>query len=285
MTVRTLGIVGAGRMGSGIAEVAAVAGLDVVLTDIDDEVLERSVASVARQLAERVGKGRLEAPAREAALARIRTSARLADHAAADVVVETAVERFEIKAEIFRQLDAVCPPPAVLASNTSAISITRLAAVTARPDRVVGMHFMNPAPAMRLVEVVRGLDTTDDTVAVVTGLAEQLGKTPVVCLDHPGFVSNRVLMPMINEAIWAVWEGVAGCEEVDRILTLGANHPMGPLALADLIGLDTCLAVLRTLHEGLGEPKYRPCPLLVKMVEAGRLGRTTGRGFYSYPEE
>ncbi len=285
MEIRTLGVVGAGQMGSGIAEVAAVAGLEVVLTDIDDEALGRSVALVARQLGARVEKGRLSAGDREAALGRIRSSARLADHAAAQLVIETAVERFEIKAEIFRQLDATCGPEAILASNTSAIPITRLAALTARPDRVIGMHFMNPAPAMRLIEVVRGLETSDASVHAVTRLAERLGKTPVVCLDHPGFVANRVLMPMINEAIFALSEGVADADSIDRMLTLGANHPMGPLALADLIGLDSCLAVLRSLHEGLGDPKYRPCPLLVKMVDAGRLGRRSGRGFYEYPAE
>jgi 3-hydroxybutyryl-CoA dehydrogenase len=283
--VHTLGIVGAGQMGSGIAQVAAMAGLHVVLSDIDDDALERSLASIATVLERHVGRGRLPAAERDAVLGRIMTSGRLADHAAAQVVVETAVERFDIKAEIFRQLDCRCPPETILASNTSAISITRLGGITSRPDRVVGMHFMNPAPAMRLVEVVRGMDTSDATLAAVSALAERLGKTPVVCDDHPGFVSNRVLMPMVNEAIFALWEGVAEATAIDRIMTLGMNHPMGPLALADLIGLDTCLAVMHNLHEELGEPKYRPCPLLVRMVDAGRLGRKTGRGFFEYDEE
>ncbi len=285
MEVQTLGIVGAGQMGSGIAQVAATAGLQVVLSDIDDEVLERSVVSIAAALERHVGRGRLPAAERDAVLGRITTSGRLADHAAAQVVVETAVERFDIKAEIFRQLDRRCPPETILTSNTSAISITRLGGITGRPDRVVGMHFMNPAPAMRLVEVVRGMDTSEDTLAVVSALAERLGKTPVVCDDQPGFVSNRVLMPMVNEAIFALWEGVAEAAAIDRIMTLGMNHPMGPLALADLIGLDTCLAVMRNLHEELGEPKYRPCPLLVRMVDAGRLGRKSGRGFFEYGED
>jgi len=280
--VHTLGIVGAGQMGSGIAQVAATAGLQVVMSDIDDDALQRGVASIASVLERQVGRGRLESAERDAVLARIATSGRLADHAVAQLVVETAVERFDIKAEIFRQLDRLCPPDTILASNTSAISITRLGGITGRPDRVVGMHFMNPAPAMRLVEVVRGMDTSETTLEAVTVLAERLGKTPVVCDDHPGFVSNRLLMPMINEAIFAVWEGVAEPEAIDRIMTLGMNHPMGPLALADLIGLDTCLAVMQNLHDELGEPKYRPCPLLVRMVDAGRLGRKTGRGFFSY---
>ncbi len=285
MEVQTLGIVGAGQMGSGIAQVAATAGLQVVLSDIDDEILERSVVSIAAVLERQVGRGRLPAAERDAVLGRITTSGRLADHAAAQVVVETAVERFDIKAEIFRQLDRRCPPETILTSNTSAISITRLGGITGRADRVVGMHFMNPAPAMRLVEVVRGMDTSEDTLAVVSALAERLGKTPVVCHDQPGFVSNRVLMPMVNEAIFALWEGVAEAAAIDRIMTLGMNHPMGPLALADLIGLDTCLAVMRNLHEELGEPKYRPCPLLVRMVDAGRLGRKSGRGFFEYGED
>lgn len=279
---RLLGVVGAGQMGSGIAHVAALAGLDVVLTDIDDTTLEHALESIATNLDRQVRKGTVDAAAVQPALARIRTSTRLDAHAAVEVVVESAVESFAIKAEIFRQLDALCPPETLFASNTSSISITRLAAVTGRCDRFLGLHFMNPVPMMRLVEVVRGLETSDATFAAALGLVEQMGKVAVSCNDSPGFVSNRVLMPMVNEAVFALQEGVATVEAVDEIMRLGANHPMGPLRLADLIGLDTCLSVLHILHDELGDPKYRPCPLLIRMVDAGRLGRKSGRGFYDY---
>ena len=282
MSIRTVGIVGAGQMGAGIAHVAAASGFDVVLTDIDGAVLERGMATISENLDRKIKKETAVADSKKEILGRITASTHLAEHARTDLVIESAVESFDIKSEIFRQLDALCTPTTVFASNTSSISITRLAAVTNRPDLVAGMHFMNPVQAMRLVEVVRGLETSEKTVASIRSIAEAMGKTPVECNDHPGFVSNRLLMPMINEAVFAVAEGIATPESVDKIMTLGMNHPMGPLQLADLIGLDNCLSVMRVLHQELGQPKYRPCPLLVQMVDAGRLGRKTGRGFFDY---
>lgn len=285
MKIRTIGIIGAGQMGCGIAHVAAIAGFDVVLTDIDTTILIDGTASIADNLDRQIRRGTVEETERDAILGRIATSTHVKAHERSDLVVESAVERFEIKAEIFRQLDAACPERTILASNTSSISITRLGTGTSRPDKVVGMHFMNPVPMMRLVEVVRGMDTAEETVETVNRVADAMGKTPVECADHPGFVSNRLLMPMINEAVFAVADNVATPEAIDRIMSLGMNHPMGPLALADLIGLDNCLSVMRTLHAELGDPKYRPSPLLIRMVDAGRLGRKTGRGFYSYPKD
>ena len=285
MNVRTVGVIGAGQMGCGVAHVAALAGYSVMLTDIDADILGNGIASIADNLDRQIRRGKVDVAERDTILGRISTSTHVKAHAESDLVVESAVERFEIKAEVFRQLDACCPPETVLASNTSSISITRLGSTTRRPGKVVGMHFMNPVPMMQLVELIRGLDTSQETVEIVSGAARAMGKTPVECADHPGFVSNRLLVPMINEAIFAVAENVATPEAVDEIMCLGMNHPMGPLALADLIGLDTCLSVMRTLHEELGEPKYRPCPLLVQMVDAGRLGRKSGRGFFNYPEE
>ncbi len=284
MEIRTLGIVGAGQMGAGIAHVAAASGFDVILTDIESGVLETGVETIDRNLDRQIKKGVVDAAAKAEIIDRITTSTHVDEHRRADVVIESAVESLPIKSEIFRQLDELCPAATILASNTSSISITRLAAVTRRPDRVIGMHFMNPVPVMRLVEVVRGLETSDATVSQVRTVAEKMGKIPVECADHPGFVSNRLLMPMINEAVFAVSEGIATAESIDQIMTLGANHPMGPLRLADLIGLDNCLSVMRILHDEFGEAKYRPCPLLVKMVDAGRLGRKSGRGFFSYDE-
>ncbi len=285
MSIRTVGIVGAGHMGAGIAHVAAASGHDVILTDIDGDVLDRAINIVSQNLDHQIKKGAVEPGSKAEILNRITASTHLSEHSRADLVIESAVESFEIKSEIFRQLDDLCPPATVFASNTSSISITRLGAVTTRPGLVAGMHFMNPVAAMRLVEVVRGLDTTEETVASIRSVAEKMGKTPVECSDHPGFVSNRLLMPMINEAVFAVSEGIATPESVDEIMTLGMNHPMGPLRLADLIGLDNCLSVMHVLHQELGEPKYRPCPLLVQMVDAGRLGRKTGRGFFDYRGE
>ncbi len=282
MKVETIGVVGAGQMGNGIAHVAALTGFNVVLSDVSSQLVEKGLAIIAKNLDRQVAKGVIDAAAKDAALARITPATRLADHAGCDLVVEAIVESFEPKRGVFAELDALLGPEAILASNTSSISITRLAAATSRPDRFIGMHFMNPVPMMQLVEVIRGIATSDATFQAVEEVARRMGKTPVEVNDFPGFVANRVLMPMINEAIYAVYEGVGTPEAVDTVMKLGMNHPMGPLTLADFIGLDTCLAILRVLHDGLGDPKYRPCPLLVKMVDAGWLGRKSGRGFYTY---
>ena len=283
MEIRTIGVVGAGQMGHGIAQVAAERGYAVVLADLDDALVAKGLAAIERNLERAVGKGKLAPEAKRETVGRVRGTAKLEELGDCDLVVEAVIERFEVKAELFRALDRTVKAGRILASNTSSISITRLAAVTERPPCVIGMHFMNPVPVMQLVEVIRGLATSDETARSVIDLAKALGKTPIECRDSPGFVSNRVLMPMINEAIFAVHEGVATPEAVDGIMKLGMNHPMGPLALADFIGLDTCLAILEVLYEGFGDPKYRPCPLLRRHVEAGWLGRKTGRGFYTYP--
>jgi 3-hydroxybutyryl-CoA dehydrogenase len=280
--IETVGVVGAGTMGSGIAHVFARTGFRVLLCDVEQRFLDRALTQIRTNLGRETGKGKLAEAEIEPALARITTVVDRETLAAADFVVEAASERFEIKAEIFRALDRILPESAVLATNTSSISITRLAAQTGRPPNVIGMHFFNPVPVMALVEIVRGLATNDATFATTRALAVKLGKTPVEVNDAPGFVSNRVLMPMINEAAFAVMEGVATAEAVDQVFKLGMAHPMGPLTLADFIGLDVCVDILRVLQEGYGDPKYRPCPLLVRMVDAGWLGRKSGRGFYTY---
>jgi 3-hydroxybutyryl-CoA dehydrogenase len=282
MEVRTLGVVGAGQMGAGIAHVAAASGIRVVLTDLEEPYLEKARASIERNLEREVSRGKRTPQEKAAALERITATAELSCLADADFVIEAVVEDEEIKKDVFGKLDRVCSESAVFASNTSSISITRLAGATRRPDRFAGMHFMNPVPVMALVEVIRGIATSDGTSDAVLALARAMGKTPIICNDWPGFVSNRVLMPMINEAIEALREGVATREAIDDIMKLGMNHPMGPLALADFIGLDTCLAILRVLQQGFGDPRYRPSPLLVKMVDAGWFGKKSGRGFYEY---
>ena len=280
--IRTFGVVGAGQMGSGIAQVAALAGLDVVMSDVAQAFIDRGVKGIEASLAKAVEKGKATKEAADAARGKIHTTLDLVDLAHCDFVVEAATEDPALKMEVFRTLDKALAPHAVLASNTSSISITELGAVTKRPDRFIGMHFFNPVPIMKLVEVIRGLQTSDATYALTEGLAVRLGKEPVAVNDFPGFVSNRVLMPMINEAIFAVHEGVAEPAAVDKVMRLGMNHPMGPLELADFIGLDTCLAIMTVLEKGFGDSKYRPCPLLRKMVRAGYLGKKSGRGFYDY---
>jgi 3-hydroxybutyryl-CoA dehydrogenase len=284
MEIRTIGVVGAGTMGHGIAQVAAQSGYEVVLVDAAPAALERGAAQVAKGFERLVAKEKLTAEARDQALARLKTGGDIAALAHADLVVEAVVERLEVKAKVLADLDRLCAATTILATNTSSISITRLAAATSRPEKVIGMHFMNPVPVMKLIEVIRGLATSQETWDAVEAASRQMGKTPVEVHDAPGFVSNRVLMPMINEAIFCLYEGVGKPEAIDEVMKLGMNHPMGPLALADLIGLDVCLDILRVLQQGFGDPKYRPCPLLVKMVDAGRLGRKSGRGFYEYGE-
>jgi 3-hydroxybutyryl-CoA dehydrogenase len=282
MDIKTVGVIGAGTMGNGIAHVFARGAYEVVLVDVEQRFLDRGVETIRKNMEREVAKGKITAEARDAALARIALTTDRGRLAGCDFVVEAASERFEIKSDLFRDLDKLCRPEMILASNTSSISITKLAAVTNRPEKVIGMHFFNPVPVMKLVEVIRGLATSDETYATVKGVAEKLEKTPVEVNDAPGFVSNRVLMPLLNEAMYAVMEGVATPEAVDEVFKLGMAHPMGPLTLADFIGLDVCLDIMRVMQAGLGDPKYRPCPLLIKMVDAGWLGRKSGRGFYQY---
>jgi len=282
MEINVLGVVGAGQMGSGIAQVAAACGLSVVMNDIKDEFVERGYETIEKSLGYQVKKEKITEDEKKATLGRIEASTSLEDMIRADYVVEAATENEALKLQIFENLDGYCKPEVILASNTSSISITKIAGVTKRPEKVIGMHFMNPVPIIKLVEIINGLATDDETTRTTLDLALKMGKTPVPANDFPGFVANRILMPMINEAIYALYEGVGEAKDIDEIMKLGMNHPMGPLALADLIGLDTCLAILEVLHKGLGDSKYRACPLLRKYVDAGWLGRKSGRGFYTY---
>jgi 3-hydroxybutyryl-CoA dehydrogenase len=282
MGIQTFGVIGAGQMGGGIAQVAAASGLHVILNDMKTEFVEKGKQRITDNLQRLVEKGRLTGDEITQILGRITISVHLEDMASADFVVEAASENEQIKFKLFETLDDVCGDHVILASNTSSIPIGRIAARTRRPDQVIGMHFMNPVPVMQLVEIIRGLATSDKTYEATRNLTERLGKTPVQANDFPGFIANRILLPMINEAIFCLYHGVGDCEAIDTVMKLGMNHPMGPLALADLIGLDTCLAIMNTLQQGLGDPKYRPCPLLRQYVEAGWLGRKTGRGFYNY---
>jgi len=282
MDIQTIGIIGAGTMGNGIAHTAARSGFKVILHDIAESFLDRAVSTIAKNLEREVAKGRITANDKNAVLSRISVVTQNSALSEADFVIEAVIEDIETKLRVFEGMDRIARPGVILASNTSSISITKIASKTKRPDKVIGMHFMNPVPVMPLVEVVRGFATSDETYRMTKELAESLGKTAVEVNDYPGFVSNRVLMPMINEAVYCVMEGVGTAEAIDSVMKLGMNHPMGPLALADLIGLDVCLDIMEVLHSGLGDSKYRPCPLLRKMVDAGHLGRKSGRGFYKY---
>ncbi len=282
MEIKTFGVIGAGQMGNGIAQVAAMSGLKVIMNDVNTEFVERGMQAITKMLTRSVEKGKMSETDKSAVLGRITTSVSIGDLAAADFVVEAATEKEAIKFQIFKELDAACAPHVILSTNTSSIPIGRIAARTKRPDKVIGMHFMNPVPLMKLVEVIRGIATSHETFQTTWDLALKFDKTPAEANDFPGFIANRILMPMINEAVYCLFHGVGTRENIDTVMKLGMNHPMGPLALADLIGLDTCLAIMETLYDGFKDSKYRPCPLLRKYVEAGWLGRKTGRGFYEY---
>ena len=285
MHIKTIGVVGAGTMGNGIAQVCAAAGLKVIMQDIGDAQVERGLSTIAGSLDRLIKKEKISAEDKQSTLSNITTTTQLADLADVDVVVEAAIENEALKLDIFRQLDSLCKPEAILASNTSSISLTRIAGVTERAQQVIGMHFMNPVPMMALVEVIRALQTSDEVYQQIHELSEFIGKVPVEAKDSPGFVANRILIPMINEAAYVYYEGLASAEGIDEIMKLGMAHPMGPLMLADLIGLDTCYAVIKVLHEGFGDSKYRPCPIWQQMVDAGYLGRKSGRGFYNYENQ
>jgi 3-hydroxybutyryl-CoA dehydrogenase len=282
MEIKTFGVIGAGQMGNGIAQVAAMAGLNVIMHDIEERFVQKGLGTITANLKKSVEKGKLGQDVMDATLKRIQTSVDLKNMARADFVVEAATENETLKLNIFRELDTICGPGVILSTNTSSIPIGRIAACTSRPEAVIGMHFMNPVPVMKLVEVIRGLATSEETFKTTWDLAEKFGKTPAEANDYPGFIANRILLPMINEAVYCLYHGVGTRESIDTVMKLGMNHPMGPLALADLIGLDTCLAIMETLYNGFKDSKYRPCPLLRKYVEAGWLGRKTGRGFYTY---
>jgi 3-hydroxybutyryl-CoA dehydrogenase len=282
MEIKTFGVIGAGQMGNGITQVAAMSGLNVIMNDIKDEFVERGLATITKILSRNVDKGKMTDDEKNAVLGRIKTSVSLKDMSSADFVVEAAVENEGLKFQIFKDLDEICESGVILATNTSSIPIGRIAAQTRRPDKVIGMHFMNPVPVMKLVEVIPGIATSEETLKVTWELSEKFGKTPAKANDFPGFIANRILLPMINEAVYCLYHNVGTREDIDTVMKLGMNHPMGPLTLADLIGLDTCLAVMETLYDGFKDSKYRPCPLLRKYVEAGWLGRKTGKGFYEY---